>query len=70
MTEDASVEKPATADQGPEVEAMQSSSGRTVGFTCGVLHALEDKRAAAARAEFERVWPEVSRRRYRSWLTA
>jgi CHAD domain-containing protein len=48
----------------------QSSSGRSVGFTCGVLHALEEQRAAAYRAEFEQLWPEVSRRRYRSWLTA
>jgi CHAD domain-containing protein len=47
----------------------RTSSGRTVGFTCGVLHAKEEKRATAARAEFELVWPEVARRRYRSWLS-
>jgi CHAD domain-containing protein len=48
----------------------QTSSGRPVGFTCGLLHALEGSRAAAARAEFEVVWPEVARRRYRGWLTS
>jgi CHAD domain-containing protein len=51
-------------------QLAQSSSGRTVGFTCGLLHALEERRAAAARADFETVWPDVARRRYRSWLTA
>jgi CHAD domain-containing protein len=48
---------------------VQTSPGRGVGFTCGLLHALEERRAAAARAEFAEVWPEVARRRYRAWLT-
>jgi len=47
----------------------QSSSGRSVGFTCGLLHAVEQRRAAAAREQFHEIWPEVARRRYRSWLT-
>jgi CHAD domain-containing protein len=47
----------------------QSSSGRSVGFTCGLLHAVEQGRASAARAEFHELWPQVARRRYRSWLT-
>jgi CHAD domain-containing protein len=49
---------------------VQTSSGRPVGFTCGVLHALEGERAMKARADFEVLWPEVARRRYRAWLTA
>jgi CHAD domain-containing protein len=50
-------------------QLAKSSSGRTVGFTCGLLHALEESRAAAARTDFETIWPEVARRRYRGWLT-
>jgi CHAD domain-containing protein len=48
----------------------QSSAGRTSGFTLGILHAVEEQRASAARVEFEALWPEVARRRYRDWLTA
>lgn len=47
----------------------QSSGGRSSGFTLGILHAVEEQRASAARAEFEGLWPEVARRRYRDWLT-
>ena len=47
----------------------QSPSGKTVGFTCGLLYALEEQRASDSRAEFEALWPEVARRRYRGWLT-
>ncbi|MFL6240652.1 MAG: CHAD domain-containing protein [Actinomycetes bacterium] len=46
----------------------QSPAGKTVGFTCGMLHALEERKAATARAEFEASRPEVARRRYRGWL--
>jgi CHAD domain-containing protein len=47
----------------------QSPAGKPVGFTCGLLHALEERRAAAARAEFAQLWPKVARRRYRAWFT-
>jgi CHAD domain-containing protein len=46
----------------------QSSTGRQVGFTLGLLHSREQTRARAARKLFEEIWPEVSRRRYRDWL--
>jgi CHAD domain-containing protein len=47
----------------------QSSSGRSSGFTLGIMHAVEEQRASAARAEFEAIWPDISRRRNRDWLT-
>ena len=37
-------------------------------FTWGVLHGLEQDRAEASRWEFEDVWAEASRGRYRRWL--
>ena len=49
-------------------QLVKSSSGRTVGFTCGLLHAMEEKRADKARREFDEIWPQVARRRYRAWL--
>jgi CHAD domain-containing protein len=45
-----------------------SPTGRSVGFTLGLLYAREEARARGARAIFAELWPEVARRRYRDWL--
>lgn len=37
-------------------------------FTLGVLYAQQVSGSAGTRADFDRLWPEVSRRRYRRWL--
>ena len=38
------------------------------GFALGRLHDVERAHAADLLVQFERTWPEVSRKRYRSWL--
>ena len=48
----------------------QSTPGRPVGFTLGVMHAAQEHRARSAQLDFELLWPDVARRRYRDWLTA
>jgi CHAD domain-containing protein len=58
----------ATTTQDTLRRMVQTSSGRSVGFTCGLLHAHEEQRAAKAREKFDELWPEVARRRYRAWL--
>jgi inorganic triphosphatase YgiF len=40
----------------------------TTGFVLGLLHEAERAAAQATRHEFVAVWPDVSRRRRRSWL--
>jgi len=42
-------------------------SGRA-GFALGRLHDVERAHAAELLVQFERTWPEVSRKRYRAWL--
>jgi len=42
----------------------------TTGFVLGLLHEAERGAATATRHEFVRVWPEVSLRRHRAWLTS
>ncbi len=52
--------------------ARRLSGGRRVtgatGFVLGLLHESERAAAQATRHEFAAVWPDVSRRRRRSWL--
>lgn len=50
-------------------QMVKTSPGRAVGFTCGLLHALEEQRAETARRDFDELWPKVARRRHRTWLT-
>ena len=56
------------ADGHPAIMAkwFQAGSGDGMnGFTLGRLHALEEARAAAAVADFERAWADVKDRRIR-----
>ena len=48
---------------------MATARGGNVAFTLGLLHSRQTEAAAAARAEFRRVWAEaVAAAKYRRWL--
>jgi len=56
------------ADTARAMAAGRGVSGRA-GFALGLLHAAERANVRAARRRFEATWPDVSRPRWRRWLT-
>jgi CHAD domain-containing protein len=56
------------ADAGTAVRAMAANADASASFTLGVLFAAERERVKATRREFAKLWPKVSRRKWRRWL--
>ena len=56
------------ADAGAAVQAMAANADAPASFTLGVLYAAERERVTATRREFARLWPKVSRPKWRRWL--
>jgi len=47
---------------------LAANADAPASFTLGVLYAAERERIAATRRQFEKLWPRVSRRKWRRWL--
>ena len=56
------------ADAGAAIQAMAANADAPASFTLGVLYAAERERVTATRREFARLWPKVSRPKWRRWL--
>ncbi len=56
------------ADAGGTILAMAANADAPASFTLGVLFAAERERLMATRREFSKLWPKVSRRKWRRWL--
>jgi CHAD domain-containing protein len=56
------------ADAGAAIRAMAANADAPASFTLGVLYAAERERVTATRREFARLWPKVSRPKWRRWL--
>jgi CHAD domain-containing protein len=56
------------ADAGAAIQAMAANADASASFTLGVLFAAERERVTSTRREFARLWPKVSRRKWRRWL--
>jgi inorganic triphosphatase YgiF len=56
------------ADAGAAIQAIAAQADAAANFTLGVLFAAERERVAATRREFSKLWPKVSRRKWRRWL--
>jgi hypothetical protein len=57
------------ADAGAAIRELATSADAAASFTVGVLYAAERERVAATRRRFATLWPKVSRRKWRRWLT-
>jgi CHAD domain-containing protein len=57
------------ADAGAAIRELATSADTPSSFTLGVLYAAERERVAATRRRFATLWPKVSRRKWRRWLT-
>jgi CHAD domain-containing protein len=56
------------ADAGAAIQAMAANADAPASFTLGVLYAAEREGVTATRREFARLWPKVSRPKWRRWL--
>ena len=61
-------------DAAVAAETLRELAGRrgvggTTGFALGLLHGLQRDEIRAARAELVKIWPDVSRSRWRRWLS-
>jgi CHAD domain-containing protein len=56
------------ADAGAAIQAMAVNADASASFTLGALFAAERERVATTRREFSRLWPKVSRRKWRRWM--
>jgi hypothetical protein len=56
------------ADAGRAIRALVANVDPHASFTLGVLFAAERERVTATRREFAKLWPKVSRRKWRRWL--
>jgi CHAD domain-containing protein len=56
------------ADAGAAIQAMAANADPAASFTLGVLFAAERERVRATRREFAKLWPKVSRRKWRRWM--
>jgi inorganic triphosphatase YgiF len=56
------------ADAGAAIQAMAARADAPASFTLGVLFAVERERVRTTRSEFAKLWPKVSRRKWRRWL--
>ncbi len=56
------------ADAGRAIRALVANVDPHASFTLGVLFAAERERVIATRREFAKLWPKVSRRKWRRWL--
>jgi CHAD domain-containing protein len=56
------------ADAGTAIQAMAANADAPASFTLGVLFAAERERVSATRRDFAKLWPKVSRRKWRRWM--
>jgi CHAD domain-containing protein len=57
------------ADAGAACQAMAANADAAASFTLGALFATERERVSSTRRDFAKLWPKVSRRKWRRWLT-
>jgi CHAD domain-containing protein len=57
------------ADAGAAIRELATSADARASFTLGVLCAAERERVTVTRRRFATLWPKVSRRKWRRWLT-
>ena len=57
------------ADAGAAIQEMAANADASASFTFGALFAAERERVRTTRYEFAKLWPKVSRRKWRRWMT-
>jgi CHAD domain-containing protein len=58
------------ADAGAAIQELAANADPPASFTLGALYGAERHRVAATRRRFAKLWPKVSRRKWRRWLTS